>query len=219
MSKYRQVKILSVVALVVAIVGMSLGFAAFSATLNISSSAIVKPSSEDFKIVVSNSSTDYDENEIYPIVEGDASGSVMTFLNNGNKISANVDANFTEPGQAVKYKFYVHNIGEYDAHFKVVFNEVDGTSLKKVCTIPQDSGASSDLVKLACEDINIFFRFAFYGQYIDVTDDMAFSDLILPKKYYTGVELIIEYPEGSTMVDGKFNVQFGDIEGTYSTVD
>ena len=51
MEKQRQIKLLSIVALVIAIAGMTLGFAAFSTTLNISSSATVTPNSEDFKIV------------------------------------------------------------------------------------------------------------------------------------------------------------------------
>ena len=52
MEKERQVKLLSIIALVVAITGMTLGFAAFSTTLNISSSATVTPNSSDFKINV-----------------------------------------------------------------------------------------------------------------------------------------------------------------------
>ena len=52
MEKRRKIQILSIVALMFAIVGMSVGFAAFSATLNISSSATVTPSSGDLKIKI-----------------------------------------------------------------------------------------------------------------------------------------------------------------------
>ena len=45
----RKTKIITIVALVIAIFGMTLGFAAFSATLNISTSATVAPNSEDLK--------------------------------------------------------------------------------------------------------------------------------------------------------------------------
>ena len=54
MEKQRQMKLLSIVTLVVAIIGMTLGFAAFSTTLSISSSATVTPTSEDFKISLYN---------------------------------------------------------------------------------------------------------------------------------------------------------------------
>ena len=50
MEKSRTSKIIAVVALVVAVLGLSLGFAAFSNTLTISSSATVSPDSGDFDI-------------------------------------------------------------------------------------------------------------------------------------------------------------------------
>lgn len=52
MERDRKIRMLSIVALVLAITGMSLGFAAFSSTLTISSSATVTPNSDDFKIKV-----------------------------------------------------------------------------------------------------------------------------------------------------------------------
>ena len=55
MEKERHIKILSIIALVLAIAGMSLGFAAFSTTLNISSSASVTPNSDNFNIIFCNS--------------------------------------------------------------------------------------------------------------------------------------------------------------------
>ena len=50
MEHNRKIKILSIVALVLAISAMTLGFAAFSTTLNISSSASVTPNSGDFSV-------------------------------------------------------------------------------------------------------------------------------------------------------------------------
>lgn len=47
MYKPRKIKILSILALVVSIIGMTLWFAAFSSTLTISSSATVSPNSEN----------------------------------------------------------------------------------------------------------------------------------------------------------------------------
>ena len=52
MEKGRKIKILSIIALVVSIIGMTLGFAAFSSTLTISSSASVTPNASDFNFVV-----------------------------------------------------------------------------------------------------------------------------------------------------------------------
>ena len=48
MRKNRQMQLILILAICVSIVGISLGFAAFSNTLTISSSAIVKPDQKDF---------------------------------------------------------------------------------------------------------------------------------------------------------------------------
>ena len=72
MEKTRQMKILSIIALVVAIAGMTLGFASFSTTLSISSSATVIPNSEDFKVVLSWSETDSNVKNLSYIAEGGA---------------------------------------------------------------------------------------------------------------------------------------------------
>ena len=51
MKQNKQSKLVAILALCVSVVGLTLGFAAFSNTLTISSSATVKPDQKDFKIV------------------------------------------------------------------------------------------------------------------------------------------------------------------------
>ena len=134
MEKTRQIKILSIVALVVAIAGMTLGFAAFSTTLSISSSATVTPNSEDFKVVLSSNSNYGDpiNNVIEPSIVGDASASAIIINNVGNTFTTNINVNFESPGSSVLYTMFVHNVGKYDAYFnKIVFDKVSGSELKK----------------------------------------------------------------------------------------
>ena len=50
MEKDRSVKVISIFALVIAITGMSLGFAAFSASLDLASNAFVSPDSATFNV-------------------------------------------------------------------------------------------------------------------------------------------------------------------------
>ena len=52
MKQNRQSKIVAILALCVSVVGLTLGFAAFSNTLTISSSATVSPNESDFNIIV-----------------------------------------------------------------------------------------------------------------------------------------------------------------------
>ena len=77
MRKDRKVQILSIVALVLAITGMSLGFAAFSSTLTISSSATVTPNSDDFSMTflgLDENGEYTSESSIYPVSENNISG-------------------------------------------------------------------------------------------------------------------------------------------------
>ena len=141
MEKHRQIKMLSIIALVIAIVGMSLGFAAFSTTLSISSGASVTPSSEDFKVVFSSSSTGVETDMIYP---SDDEVLATPAKVNGTSLS-DIHVTLTEPGQVVFYQFYIYNAGEYDAYIDSVnFGE-------KVCTA--GDGTSDALVQAACDDI------------------------------------------------------------------
>lgn len=128
MEKERQVKILSIVALVIAIAGMTLGFAAFSTTLNISSSATVTPSSDDFKITIygiKDSSfydtfadnnyayTDSDISDSYgtALMEG-ATGTIASIDNVSHTIS-NINASFSNEGN-IQYAFIIKNEGMYE---------------------------------------------------------------------------------------------------------
>ena len=53
MEKNRSSQIIAIIGLGIGIIGLSIGFAAFSNSLNIKSSANVNPSDKDFKIVFS----------------------------------------------------------------------------------------------------------------------------------------------------------------------
>ena len=59
---YRKAQMLTIVALVIVIVTLGVGFAAFSSTLNISSSTNVNPNSSDFKIAFSTTQYAVDTN-------------------------------------------------------------------------------------------------------------------------------------------------------------
>ena len=52
MKRNRQAKIVAILSLCVSVVGLTLGFAAFSNTLTISSSTTVSPDESDFKLVL-----------------------------------------------------------------------------------------------------------------------------------------------------------------------
>ena len=92
---------LVLVGLLLAVVGVTLGFAAFSNTLTIKSSATVTPSSDTFKVVFSSSETSLETNEIEPMnVYGDGVTATNAVINNnGNPTLTGIQVNFTEPEQ------------------------------------------------------------------------------------------------------------------------
>lgn len=217
MNRNRQTKLIAIIALTLSVCGMTLGFAAFSATLTISSSATVNPNTEDFKIVTSASKTDINVTEITPTLEGGATATTAV-ITNGNTIS-NIQANFTNPGQVVTYNIFSHNIGKYVVYLNsLLFLPIEGEEVKKKCIA--ETGTSQELVDLACEGISIKVGLIHSRYGVDV---LLKDDIILPKNHDIQINeivegnIIIEYAEGSELADGPFSIQFGDIEFNFST--
>ena len=148
MEKQRQIKILSIVALVLAISAMTLGFAAFSTTLNISSSASVTPNSTNFSVVFSaNPSSSVNTVEPSYTTEG-ATATPGKIVNSTTPTLTNLSANFTAPGQYVEYTLYIRNVGQYTAYL----NNINYLG-EKTCIA--ESHATESLVQSACENINV----------------------------------------------------------------
>ena len=221
MEKQRQVKILSIISLVLAIAGMSLGFAAFSTTLNISSSATVSPDSSNFNVIFSLGSDWHDDMDdlIDWDLSGTATGNATASSGSlyGREISK-LKASFTKPGEVVTYTFYAHNIGEYDAYFRgITYEALDNGSYKKCSASTTDSTKATDsLVQAACEGINL--RVYVGGLNANLGDETIFEHK-LARGTSEEIILEIEYGSGSTYVDGPFNVDFSDFILNYSSID
>lgn len=218
MERNRQTKMITIIALVIAVAGMSLGFAAFSSTLTISSSATVAPDSSNFKVgfYASTTSTLASEaqDHVYPSTNGSASATSL-YISEGTTSISGLKANFTAPGESVTYSFYVGNSGEYDAYLRAInFNNITGASSNKVCTAGTD--ATDSLVQAACNDISISVNVH------DITATSTNSNIsgkVLYKKTFAPITITIEYAANGNRADGPFSVSFGDISIDYSTVD
>ena len=217
MTIYRSKRLFIFGILSVCVLSFSIGFAAFSATLNISSSASVTPDSSDFSVeFLQNITSAYKTHDggldgITPTTSGGATGSEIEV--SGTSVRG-LKANFTAPGQSVLYDFYIANTGMYDAYLKEIkFSNVSGKDSNVVCTASDD--ATSSLVEAACNGIYIEFS---------IDEDMYFattsniSNKILYKETYLPVKVKIIYGSNSARADGDFTVEFGDIDITYSSV-
>ena len=209
MEKQRQIKILSIVALVLAISAMTLGFAAFSTTLNISSSASVTPSSADFAVKFSTSQTSLVTDAVAPSSKTTGITTTNgTIVNSVSPTLSNLSASFNSPGQYVEYTVYARNEGAYTAYLNNINYLGDKTCIAS-------SGTTESLVQSACNSINIKVTIG-STTYDDTT---PISSHTLAKGAGETVKIRLEYAENGTPVDGSFKITFPSISLVYSTVD
>ena len=211
-------KKLTLVALIIAVLSLSIGFAAFSNSLNIKSSANVNPNEDDFGVVFSKEKDSVVDGKVVIASQnttGNESG-VGTIVNNvGAPEISGLSAEFTAPGQQVVYEFYVKNVGSYNAYLtELIFG--DG---KSFITCTPASGATKDLVDKACEGIKVFVNIENESKVF--TSDTLVNKLdnhMISKGASEKVTVTLSYLEGSEVADGDFTVTFGDIGSTYATV-
>lgn len=219
MEKDRSSKVIAIVALLVAVVGLSVGFAAFSSTLTISSSANVTPNSDTFKVVFSSNDTTLTTEAVNGNVTGTgASATAATINNDTNPTISGLAATFTEPGQKVVYTFYAHNSGEYEAFLKsVTYANVKDAASSKVCTPGRDTTAA--LVTSACDAISVKVNVGTTSTTSTTSSTADITNHKLAKAAFEPVTVTIEYAADGARADGDFSVAFGDVSLVYSSVD
>lgn len=207
MNKDRNTKIIIAITLIIAVAGLSLGFAAFSTTLTITSKAHVNPGNNMNVVFVSTAG---EENvQVAGTLSGEGSGTDTNFKADNATITdttiTGLKAYFTKAGQSVTYKFKVKNKTENPAYL----NSVVGQSTPLSCAA--NEGTNQDLVDQDCENVTISLKLA--------NSDAVFGSA--PKRLLDAgatedVEVTISYA-GATHADGDFEVTFKDINLVYGT--
>lgn len=209
MEHNRKQKLLVIIALIVGIASLSVGFAAFSVSLNISSSASVTPNSDSFNVVFSLYPN---ETKLGPITAFETSSNAiakMGVVNNyPTPVVSDLLAIFDQPGQYVEYKLYIRNEGAYNAYL----NNINYIG-EKICTA--GSGTTDALVQSACEDINITVKVG--G--ISYDDTTPITGHALATKAFEEVIIRLEYDSDGTYVDGAMSIAFPSVSLVYSTID
>jgi len=236
----RSAQIIAIVALVASAVGISLGFAAFSNTLTIESSAEIKPANFDVDFSTDGSTqTDANGKKIGKegFVDGQWTGkreddtvasakrASIENSGSGNPLVSNMMVTFSEPGQKVVYTFKSVNVGELKAFLREVnFKEVEAGKTHK-CTAKAgataEETATQSLVDAACADISISVKVGSETA-LKETSKTNFSNHPLDVGESETVEVTIEYAKTGTngnRVDGDVEVAFGDIELVYKSLD
>lgn len=223
MERDRSSKVIAIVALLVAVVGVSVGFVALGRDLTITSEANVSPENN---LIVLFSSDDA-EQKTEPVVgkvidstitEGETSAATAENASISGTTISNLEANFTKPGQTVTYEFYAHNAGSFAAYLTDIMFEDAATEKKKVCT--PATGTTAEYANNACEDIKIEVSVGEGSSLEEATTTVpGIAGHELGMNSFEKVVVTISYPTGSDVADGDFSVKFGDITLRYSSID
>ena len=245
MKNSRQTKLLVIIALILAITGMTLGFAAFSSTLSISSSASVTPNSNDFKIKIYGY-TEQNVNNMYNInaytseslgygIDANTGNALnaAALINNTNLTITGIDVQMTQPSDFYAFPFLIKNVGQYDAYFNLS-QIIDSTPLS--CNA--ESGTTESLVNSACESIiqllgimtetGMEIELKFQNNQITEDEYLILSEEHQYTSGATGTIKLepdkslllligIDYPSDANRADGPFSVTFEDIKLEFTT--
>ncbi len=218
MEKNRSIKVIAIAALLIGVVGLSVGFAAFSNTLNIQSSLNVTPDPSTFNVDFSSSDSSVVTDPIKPKKSVETIVATDGKINNsGNPTITNLGATFTEPGQSVTYEFYAYNAGKYNAFLKsIIFGTVDDSY--KSCTAANIQTTQA-YVDEACGDISLKVQVGDTVADNESVSTVSSHPLNMDKGEKVIVTITYNEREKQQRADGDFNVEFGGITLTYSSVD
>ena len=210
MEKSRKNKKIVLIVLVLIVVGLSIGFAAFGSQLTINSSASVTMDGSTFKVGFSDSQTGLTGTSTTSTVVGTGVTAVDGQFANNNLTISGLAASFTGPGQSVTWKTYAYNDGQFDAFLKSV------TVGKITCVADSESGTTQAYVDEAAKGISI--KVSVGGdKYSATKTNITNSKLEIGKA--EEVLITLEYADGSAIADGDFDVQIEPIQLNYSSVD
>ena len=230
MRRVHQTKIVTIIALVIAVGVMTIGFAAFSASLTISSSATVTPDESEFLLKMYGFTGQTIGWDFYDMTKYTSEVSSSVFSNsssefisdtaasiNNNLFSLNVsNINFTEPGEEYITVVKIVNEGNYDAYLD--FSQFQNINPYASCVAEQ--GTSQNLVDSACSYIltnGIFYNeesFSFLGEYIlgDMNNDEW--DSVLEDDCFYNYDGVCKLEVGKSVFLG-FLIEYKDADDAY----
>ena len=212
MEKDRSSRIIAIIALVIAVLGVSLGFATYAQNMTITQNATVKGVEGNFVVGFSTNDSDILPGSVTASGTGGATGENATLI---NTTVSNLNATFTNDlaeAQNVSYEFYVYNKGSLDAYLK----KVTFSKQKPTCaSVPDGNVARDDLVQAACENISIKITIGDH-EYNATNTANPITDMELKVKKAVKVKVDLSYTN-TTPVDGDFKVDFRNITLNYSS--
>ena len=196
MEKERRIKVLSVVALIIAVLGLTVAFAALSETLTINGTASVDAASWDIHF----------ENLTGPDLEGTGKVNDTASLS-GTSIS-NVNMSVTKPGDSVTYYFDIVNDGTIDAVletdlgkglFYKGFASCNGLTQEECLNKYDFNGDGS----VNAADLSILTSVLDYAIYDTETNEMLKKGDVIPKQTTKHYKLVLAIKSESEYISSK----------------
>ena len=215
MTNVRKKQIKTIGILLVAVIGLAVGFSAFSSSLNIKTKLSVNPNNGTFLVKFSKNASTLDESSVVPTKSSDIFSAYNGVIDNtGIPTISNLGGEFTQPGETITYDFYALNTGSYNAYLTdVIFNNVDGEVTNKVCT--STNGTNQSAVDEACKNITIK---VIVGTN-EITQTRSLSGHELSPNQSEPVKVVISYLEGGILPEVEFDVEFGNISMIYNSLE
>ena len=217
MGENRTYKMLSVIALVLGVLGVTLGYAAFSNTLTINSEAEVTPDSSKFNVDFSTSTSSVVADPVVPTLAPTGvtgfTATNGTINNASDPVINNIKATFTEPGQKATYQFYAYNAGEYIAYLK----SITFSGNKTCAAVDPVDGATDALVQSACAGITLTVTVG--SEAATTTSVASITNHALAIGGNDPITVEIEYASNAAIADGDFTVTFPAVQLLYKSVD
>jgi len=202
-------KYLIILALLVSVVALSIGFAALTTTLTIKSTATY--SYTENIVALSTVTTGSTQGNVTPTLSPTSGGPTGDTATLTTTQITGIKANFTGTGQKVTYTFAARNIGHFTAYLKSVTFSQAGAS----CTPGTNTTAS--YVTAACADLTLTVKIGSGTPLSFTATNSSISGHSLATSAGEPIVVEIEYPTGSDLADGDFTADFGTITILYST--
>lgn len=226
MEKNRSSKILAIIALLIAVASLTVGFATFSSVLRITPSATVKTDPDQFSVVFADTVDDvnktHTENNVTPTLYGEAATlftATEATIDNSDlqepKLE-NLSAVFTKPGQSAEYSLHVVNTGKFKAYLKSInYGTIGDTNKFITCTAIDPVNTTESYVNAACEGITVTVKI---GNEEAAIGSKEFANHTLDIEASETLVVTIKYNDDAAVADGDFEVEFGNISLDYRSM-
>lgn len=205
-------KYYAVFALLISIICLSLGFAAYSSSLQIKAEAgvhYINPVSQS--VAFSTYASHIVDGPVVASVSGGASADNAQLVDNEIR---DINVHFTQPAQAATFTFYAINPSSFTYYLNSV---VFGTKSCSPYSNPNNPNpGSASYVANACNDIVMIISVG-EDDFVETENNIVGKSLA--SSSYKPIVVTVEYIGGGALADGDFTVSFGTSSLTYSTVD